>query len=317
MIYACRFILIITMAALLSNAASAQEKKREALRKEILQSNELIFRGDYDEALKRFSDLSMKYPECPCDFYQAVALTWKSYVDGRLETGKRVFDQQINALLDATISKAEAMRSRADKSKEDEIEALYYLGSAYSMRSRLNVFQNNAIPAARAARAAQDYLEELIKLAPDLSDAYFTAGSIYYRTGLLTDSPLGKVAISMLGARSLPTGDRRRGIDYITIAAQKGSLTTIDARLALIEVFTLNENRFEEALSLTRELHSRYPDNQTFARYLLRIYMGIKDRANLTRTAQTILSKAKEGKPNFGPFMIAEAEKYLVEARKL
>jgi hypothetical protein len=302
----------------ISNIAAAQAVSRESLQKDIAQSAEMIFQGKYTEAIDRFKALGEKYPQSPSpDFYQAVSLTWQSYVDARLETGKRSLDAQINTLLDSTIKKAETLNARPGKSKEDEIEALYCLGSANAMRSRMNVFQNNALPAARMARAAQDYLNALIKLDPNYSDAYFSAGSIYYRVGLLTDSPLGRAATSLLGAKALPEGNRERGLEYLKIAADKGQVASADARLALLEIYTFNENKFEDALVIARELQTKYPDNQTFARYLMKIYSGLKDKAKLTQTARQVIAQVKSGKPNFSQFLQIEAEKYLAEARKM
>lgn len=302
----------------ISNIAAAQAGSRNGLQKEIAQSAELIFQGKYTEAIDRFKTLGEKHPQSPSpDFYQAVALTWQSYVDARLETGKRSFDAQINALLDSTTKKAETLNARTGKSKEDEIEALYCLGSAGAMRSRMNVFQNNALPAARLARAAQDHLNALIKLDPGYWDAYFSAGSIYYRVGLLTDSPLGRAATSLLGAKALPEGNRERGLEYLKLAADKGQIASADARLALLEIYTFNENKLEEALAIARELQTKYPDNQTFARYLMRIYSGLKDKAKLTQTARQVIAQVKAGKPNFSQFLQIEAEKYLAEARRM
>jgi len=302
----------------ISTAASAQSASHESLQKDIAQSADLIFQGRYTEAIDKFKSLGEKNPQSPApDFYRAVALTWQSYVDARLETGRRSFDAEINALLDIVTKKAEALNARADKSKEDEIDALYYLGSANAMRSRMNVFQNNALPAARFARAAQDNLNALIKLDSEYADAYFSAGSIYYRVGLLTDSPLGRAATTLLGAKSLPEGNRERGLEYLKIAAEKGQVASADAKLALLEIYTFSENRLEDALAIARELQAKYPDNQTFARYIMKIYSGLKDKTNLTRAARQVVNSVKAGKPNFGQFVQIEAEKYLAEARKM
>lgn len=298
--------------------AAAQVDSRESLNKEIAQKAELIFQGKYTEAISGFKSLGEKYPQSPApEFYQAVTLTWQSYVDARLETGKRSYDTEINALLDSVIRKAEALNANKDKSKKDEIDALYYLGSANAMRSRMNVFQNNAMPAARFARAAQDHLNALIKLDPDYSDAYFSASSIYYRVGLLTDSPLGRAATTLLGSKSLPEGDRERGLEYLKIAAEKAKITSADAKFALLEAYTFNENRLEDALKLALELQSKYPDNQTFARYVMKIYSGLKDKAKLTEAARKVIAQVKAGRPNFGQFVQIEAEKYLAEARRM
>ena len=313
---ACTFAL--TMLSALTSESFAQEAKSESPREAITGPRELIFQGDYDGAIKGFEDVAQKYPRSPAgDFYHAVTLTWKSYVDARrLEKGDRKLDSEIESLLESAIKKAEAILARDDKSKEDRITALYYLGSAYSIRSRVSLFQNHALPAARHARTAQNHFEELIGLDPDYADAYFASGSIYYQVGLLTDSPIGRVATTMLGAKALPVGDREKGLKYLKTAAERGPSSSVDAKFALLEIYTFNENLFDEAATLARELQARYPENQTFWRYLLRAYAGLKDRPALDRTAKEILARAKEGKPNFGSFMKSEAQRFMAEARR-
>jgi hypothetical protein len=288
------------------------------LRKEIGEGLELIFQGGYDRAASRFETITRDYPlSAAGDFYNAVALTWKSYVDAaKLDQGTRDNDDAIEAFLASAIKKAELVRARATKSKAEQIEALYYLGSAHAIRSRLSLYQNHAIPAARAARAAQNYFDELIKLDPDYADAYFASGSIYYQVGVLTDTSIGKVATAMLGPKSLPVGDRERGLQYLKLAAERAELARIDAQLSLLEIYTFKENNFDLAEPIARRLYEKYPDNQTFARYMLRIYQGQKNRAKLVEVCRQVIARAKENRPNFGPFMKAEAERFLAASRR-
>jgi len=308
----------VAILLIIMSGAAAQGDRRESLDKEIAASRELIFQGSYDEAVSRFADLSKRHADSPAgDFYQAVALIWKSYVDSKLEAGSRDHDEAINTALAFAIKKADAMRARPDKSKEDEVEALYYLGSALAIRSRLNFYQNHSVPAARYARAAQDHLNSLVKIDPGYTDAYFALGGIYYRAGVLLDSSIARLATSVLGAKALPEGDIDRGIGYLRLASDKSRFAGVDAKLALLEIYVPKGERLDEALGLARELQAKYPGNQTFARYLMRIYLGLKDRARLNQTARAVLARVKEGKPGFGAFMKAEANRFMLEARKL
>lgn len=308
-------VLVVLFAA---NFNGAAQTNRAPAKADIAAARELCFQGDYDRAASRFAEMARAYPESPAgEFYQAVTLIWKSYVDApSLIYGVRAFDAEMDALLDAVVSKAESLRARPDKSKQDEADALYYLGSANGARARASFFQNHAIPAAKMARAAQDYFDDLLKLDPNYWDGYYAPGNIYYAVGLVTDTPVGKVATTVVGPKSLPTGDLARGLSYLKTAAEKSAVTSVDAKLALLQSYTFNENRFDEALAIARELQAKYPANQTFARYLLRVYSGLKDRAKLAQSAQQILAAVKDGKPNFGAFVKAEAERYLAEAGK-
>ena len=91
----------------------------------------------------------------------------------------------------------------------------------------------------------------------------------------------------------------------------------MDAQLALVEIYTFKEERFDLAEPIARRLYEKYPDNQTFARYMMRIYQGLKNRAKLNETCRRVLARAKENRPNFGTFMKAEAERFMAAARRL
>jgi hypothetical protein len=309
----------IALLILIKGPALAQSEGRDDLNKEISSGLELVFQGSYEDAASRFDALTRNDAASPAgDFYNAVALTWKSYVEAvKLDQGSRAHDSAIEAFLASAIKKAEAMRARASAVKAEQIEALYYLGSAYAIRSRLSLYQNHAIPAARAARAAQNYFDELLKLDPDYTDAYFASGSIYYQVGLLTDSSLGRLATAVLGAKALPLGDREKGLQYLRIAAERAQLARTDAQLALAEIYTFKENRFDLAEPVVVKLYEKYPDNQTFARYLMRIYQGQKNRAKLIDLCKRVVARANEKRPNFGPFIKAEAERFMAAARRL
>jgi tetratricopeptide (TPR) repeat protein len=311
------YLVLIALLPLPGSSPVADGPKREPPTERLVAARDFLNKGDYDEAARRFEAISAEYPASPAgDFYQVVTLIWRSRVDAKLDAGTREFDDRVEALITTTISKAEAVKASASKTRHDEVESLYYLGSAAAARARIGLYQNRGIIAAKQARLAQDIFEELMALDPNYFDAYYAPGAIYYAVGLLVDSALAKVVVQMLGARSLPVGDLERGRSFLKTASEKSRIADVDAKLALVEIYALNESRFDLALPLAKELYEKYPNNQTFARYMLRVYAGLKDKTRLTEMAREILKKVKEGKPNFGAFVKAEAERYLVEASK-
>lgn len=298
---------------------TAQARNRESLRKELAVARELTNQGRYDEAMQQLTGIAARYPNDPAgDFYKAVTLIWKSFVDApNLVSGNRAFDADIEALLVAVVAKAAAIKARTDNAKVDQSDALYYLGSASAIRARASFYQNHALVAARFARTAQDLFDELLKLDADYWDGYYAPGNLYYAIGLVTDTSVGKVATTVMSSKALPTGDTARGLNYLKLTAEKGQFASFDAKLALLQIYVLGLERFDAALPIARALQARYPDNQLCARYLLKIYAGLKNRTELTRTARQVLAQVKAGKPGFGAFMKAEAERALADASKL
>jgi len=287
----------------------------EPAREELQHNCELIYKGDYDRALNGFASIAAAFPSSPAgDFYKVVTLIWKSRVDAKLDAGSRDFDSQIESLIDSVVTKAEEVKANTRADKRAEIDSLYYLGSAAAIRARVALYQNHGIPAAKQARLAQDLFGDLLGRHPDYFDGYYAPGVIYYAVGQLTDSPLGKLVVNLVGQKSLPTGDMERGLSYLQKAASKAPLASVDAKLALLEIYALNENKYELALPIAAELRSRYPDNQTFARYMMKVYAGLNDKKKLAETARDVLSRVKQKKPNFGLYVKAEAERYLAEA---
>src|SRR5688500_8818525 len=90
----CAIAFLIVASA---RALPAQTEGRASPGKDISEGLEMVFQGSYIDAARRFDELSRNHAASPAgDFYNAVALTWKSYVDAaKLDQGVRDHDNAI------------------------------------------------------------------------------------------------------------------------------------------------------------------------------------------------------------------------------
>src|SRR5204863_4415435 len=112
-----------------------------------------------------------------------------------------------------------------------------------------------------ALRAGSDSIEthrDVIQLDPNFHDAELTIGMYDYIVGTL---PL---PIRMLASIGGLHGSRKRGIQTLERVAKDGQWARDDAKVLLIAIYK-KEKRFPEALTLSRELHEKYPRNYLFS----------------------------------------------------
>jgi hypothetical protein len=120
----------------------------------------------------------------------------------------------------------------------------------------------------RNAVGARHDHERVLELSPQYQDAKLVLGTHNYIMGSL---PLAvKVAVALVGL----SGDKEKGIRYLTEAARANGETSVDAGIVLM-LFLRREHRYAEALQTAGTLTPRFPRN-----YLLSL-----EEANLLRAS--------------------------------
>ena len=118
-----------------------------------------------------------------------------------------------------------------------------------------------------AVGARRDH-ERVLELAPQYTDAKLVVGAHNYVMGSL---PLAvKVAVALVGL----SGDKEKGLQYLSDAYHANGETSVDAGIVLM-VFLRREHRYGEALQIASAIGPRFPRN-----YLLPL-----EEANLLRAS--------------------------------
>ena len=160
-------------------------------------------------------------------------------------------DSILQLIVDAsqkTISLAENM--------EESTEQKFYIGSAFGFLSRAYVMHQEYWDGYWAARDCRNYLEDVIAEDPTFADAYVGLGVIEYFTGLRYTG-FYNFLVWFVGM----SGDRQVGLDYFTIASQKGELFKNETLLILGTMFSGNENDQVQALEYLGIFKEKFPGN--------------------------------------------------------
>jgi hypothetical protein len=138
------------------------------------------------------------------------------------------------------------------------VEALYFLGAAEALNAVFAAsIERRFFAASREASSAVDRHRDVLKLDPRFHDAALSIGMYSYVIGSL---PL---PIRMLATIGGMRGSKKRGLETLERVSREGRWARDIARVVLIDLYK-REKRWDNALALSRDLGSRYPNNYAF-----------------------------------------------------
>jgi tetratricopeptide (TPR) repeat protein len=234
---------------------------------------EALYNLDYEKAHQDFQEIARLFPNHPAGPQLLAARLWTKtlYESRRLQTGlynTQSFygsgDDKVNPkVVEEFRSLTREAKRRCDvRLKQDpkDIEALDFLAATAGLKASFEeAVERRHFAALRDGSEAVDKHRDVLKLDPTWVDAKITIGLYEYVVGSL---PLPiKVVAGVTGFR----GSKKRGVTLLEEVAKQGRWSQDDAKTVLILLYT-REERFNEALSLARELSAKYPRN-----YLLRL----------------------------------------------
>jgi tetratricopeptide (TPR) repeat protein len=147
---------------------------------------------------------------------------------------------------------------------DETIENKFYLGSAYSYRSRADILNQSYWDAYFSARKGKNYLEDVIKENPEFYDAYLHLGVQSYFVSTRVTGWRNTLAW-ILGM----SGDKEKSLEYIEKTASRGQLNRDEAKFICIEVYRFFENDNDKAFQYASELFQKYPNNPFIERQYL------------------------------------------------
>lgn len=139
-----------------------------------------------------------------------------------------------------------------------DTEAIYNLGAAQGLRAAFAVaVERKFMGALGDASDSVDRHREVLKLDPSNIDAELTIGLYDYVVGSLP-TPI-KILASIGGFR----GSKKRGIATLERVSREAKWNQ-DNALSVLIILYKRENRFADALKISRELSTKYPRNYLF-----------------------------------------------------
>ena len=241
-----------------------------------------VYNLEFDEAKKEFEYLISIYPNHPAGyFFLAMVDWWKISLDFDDES----LDDGFLAKLDVVIEKCDSILDN----HPDDVTALFFKGGALGFRGRLHANRGSWIKAANDGRLALPIVRHAFSIAPDNYDILLGMGIYnYYAEAIPEQYPIVKPLMLFF-----PSGDKKKGIEQLTAAAEKAKYASVEADYFLLQLNYTHERQYDKALDIALKLIARYPKNVVFHRYVGRCYISLGKWENAHEVFREILSRCE------------------------
>jgi tetratricopeptide (TPR) repeat protein len=267
---------------------------------------EALYNLDYDKAQRDFKEIASLYPAHPGGPQLLATRVWIKtlYETRRLQSSlysSESFYTNGDDKVDPKVVEEfrrltrEAKRLAEAKLKQDpkNVEALDSLATTEGLKASFEeAVERRHLAALRDGNDAVDHHRAVLKLDPKFIDAQLTVGLYEYVVGSL---PLPiKIIVGVTGFH----GSKKRGLAMIEQVTKEGRWSQDDAKTLLILLYT-REQRFADALALTRELSAKYPRNYLFR---LETADALVSMAEAKRKAKDVVVATQAEKEAFATF---------------
>lgn len=213
-----------------------------------------MYRLEFDKAEGEFREIIAMSPEDPAGYFALAALAWWRYSQNfDVQSGLEAVEKDFMDNADRAIELSEKM---VDEGRDPD-QAYFFMGGAYGLQGRWYAVKRSWWRSYTHGRRGRKYLKKCVELNPSVYDAYLGLGIFDYYAATLPGA-LG------LGAKLFVGGDRKRGIEYVKLAKEKGRFFKMEARFFLIEIYSMHENDFKAAYAENEELKALDPTNMLF-----------------------------------------------------
>jgi tetratricopeptide (TPR) repeat protein len=290
---------LLLIGALCSGSTSIQAA--DALHQDILAAQEALYRGDFDQALDQFSAITQTYPDDPKGYF-FLALTYRWLT--RTDPGSSDYQELFERAAARSITESYALMEEDKKNAE----AILYLAASYGYRSEYyNFLKQSWNRAYNDGVKMREYLEKAEKFPDQPIDVQLGYGLYNYYAYLYREK-IGWWRFLL----SLPKGDKEKGLRLLEQVREEGLYARIEAWYFLIEIYKDEKERETQAraLTLSEELHQKYPQNPFFHTLLAGIYHKQHKWQRSIETARDIVAQAP-GHPYYSDYLVYQA-RYLI-----
>jgi tetratricopeptide (TPR) repeat protein len=235
------------------------------------QGYEALYNLDYEGARRRFQEMVLLFPEHPAGPQSMATSLWLEELNrsrrlhATLYSAESLPQGKVEVPDPGTVKqfrewnrKAKQLSQARLRKNPREVEALYFLGATEALNAVFAAsIERRFFAASREASSAVERHREVLKLDPQFHDAALSIGLYSYVIGSL---PL---PIRMLASIGGMRGSKKRGLETLERVAREGRWARDTARVVLIDLYK-REKRWSEAVTVARDLGSRYPSNYGF-----------------------------------------------------
>ena len=287
-------IAILLFAAISSVSAADLIHKDEALDQTVIQANRMFLDAHFDEGIDLLKEAAKTRPNSPAVSYFLMNGYWwkifRAYIYDK-ESKETEFDKDFDFYMEQTIDRSEMLLKR----NSDDVVALFYLGNAYSLKSRLKGLRGSYFSAGRDAGKGKKYLEQVLELEPTQYDAYYNLGVYNYLAGALPG--YAKVLKTLF---FLPGGNKEKGLSLLKIAGQKSTYFADEAQLLLARFYADFEEQPADALRIVNSFRARHPKNAWFHYWLGTLQSDeLNDYSQAEKTYTEIIALCDQKTPSY------------------
>jgi tetratricopeptide (TPR) repeat protein len=233
---------------------------------------ERFYSLDYDTAIRDFEKIVSRHPDAPFainhlisavlmrELYRMGAMNTVEYANDSFVGQKhQPPDPATQERIKSLVQRAEDLEAKQLAADGNNVDALYARGVTRATFALYTALVERAWYAAlRNAVGARHDHERVLQLSPGYTDAKLVVGAHNYIVGSLPWAV--KMGASLVGLG----GSKEKGLEYLRQASESNGETSIDAKVVLT-LFLRREHRYDEALTINRDLIARYPQNGLFA----------------------------------------------------
>ena len=227
---------------------------------------------DYEGALSRFRAVEAAHPEDPIavdyvldatvfqalynlDLLDTTLYAHDGFLTGRHPvTVNKETTTEVNDLADKAVALAETRLKQDPK----DVNALFARAWARSVHATyIALVEHGYVAALRQALQARSDDDKVLELDPRYVDAELVVGVHQYVVGSLPTA--FKLVAGIAGIH----GDKAKGIAMLRDDGERGVITSVQARTALM-LFLRREGKYDQAATIADSLKSQYPHNFLF-----------------------------------------------------
>jgi hypothetical protein len=249
----------------------------------------LMYNFRFDDAAREFKWLKVEFPDHPIgDFLLGLNEWWRIVPD----TKQTRYDASCHAYMDSAIDKAEKWQKKHKGSKE----AQFFLSASYAIKGRLYAEREKWVKSAWAGKKAIKYLDDSRgeeNINPELlfGDGVYNYYSKWIHENYKSLRPL---------LTFFRKGNKEQGIRQLEHVANNAFYSRMEARYFLVQIYAM-EKQSAKSLSMAAQMHSMYPNNSFFHRFVARNSFALGRLQEAEVYARELLDNVTSGKYGYGP----------------
>ena len=239
------------------SGAQSQWLDDPVLDQRVLRGIDKLYNYEFDRADSDFTEVIRQRPDHPAGYFFRAMVQWERIISNFDDESQ---DDKLYQMLDGVIEMCE---KRLDEHPND-VTAMFFNGGAVGFRGRLRANRGKWLGAANDGIVALPLVRKAYELEPNNYDVLLGIGIYNYYASVVPENyPFVKPAMIFF-----PSGDRKKGLEQLRQASQNAKYAKVEAMYFLMQNYFVYEKDYASALELARKLHTKYPNNSMFHRYV-------------------------------------------------